>query len=42
MSSPITALYDKITDFFAQGGMSQRLQYAIDSGALGRGVFVLI
>lgn len=38
MTSPIATLYDKITGFFVQGGMSQKLQYAIDSGALNPGI----
>jgi hypothetical protein len=34
LSSPIAILYDKITSFFAQGAMAQKLQYGLNSGAL--------
>jgi hypothetical protein len=40
MSKPISQLFDRITDFFAAGHLPGRLEQAIQSGKLSRGIFI--
>ena len=41
MQSPISTLYDKVTDFFTQGAMLAKLQYALNSGTQNPGIRIV-